>query len=146
MVACFRNDAIAEQRVQQPIVKAHIIYKDVHGREITDVSNGVWLNECKGETTFTIGENRSLILFHFGRQGMLITPWKESYTHAQSWMNDGLPSLRIRDRAITGDIDRIEIRLLSESSGSCIKQIVLKAEVRLNEVPTLTPDPTSSAG
>jgi hypothetical protein len=126
-IACFRNDAVLGRSIHQPQVTAHILYKDASGSEITDVPSGIWLEEYEGHSAFTVGRKKCLIVFMLSNQGTLKKLWKESYTTEHSWMSGG-PSFRIRDERISGQIASVEIRLLVGHSGTCVMQLVLKAE------------------
>ena len=124
-IVCFRNEGVEGQRVPSVDVRAHVIYRDAAGQEITDVPSGVWLEEYKGHTGFTLGTKKCLILFLLTDQGTLKKLWKEAYRHAQSWMS-GLPSYRVRDEAIHGQVATLEIQLLSEFTDICVLKKVFE--------------------
>lgn len=119
-IVCFRNEAIVGQRIPSVAVRAHVIYRDGDSQEITDIPSGVWLGEYKGHVDFTLGAKKGLIVFFLTNQRTLKKLWKEEYRHAQSWMNDGLPSYRVRDEPIHGQVATVEIQLLSESTDICV--------------------------
>jgi len=140
-IACFRNDGIVGQRIQQPEVKAHIIYRDSEGQEITDVPRGAWMETAKDHVEFAIGKKSCLILFLLSNQGTLQKLWRESYFHEHSWMSGG-PSYRLNYAAISGKIASIEILLLSEASGAAILQTIFDVEdYKEGELPKLTVRP-----
>ncbi|MBZ5723147.1 MAG: hypothetical protein LAO03_22640 [Acidobacteriia bacterium] len=112
-VACFRNERIVGQKIEQPTVRAQIIYKDHHGNEFTDVSNGVWTEDPLISPLFATGERKCLILFLLSNQGRLKKLWKEAYTTSHSWMSGG-SSIRIRDEDVKGKIAVVEVRLLND--------------------------------
>jgi hypothetical protein len=124
-VVCFRNEPVVGQTLEQPDIKAHIIYKDSTGKEITDASGAVWLGEYGDETFFESGKKKCLIVFLLNKQGSLLKLWKEQYHTSTSWMARG-PLFRIRDEAMRGTVASVEISLLA--GGSC----VLKVEFRVN--------------
>ena len=126
-VVCFRNEGILGREVREPDIKAHVIYKDVNGNEIADVPRAVWLQEYKGHTPFNTGEKKCLILFLLTKQGTLKRLWKEAYFHEHSWMSGG-PSFRVGDERIPAQVATVEISLLSESGGKCLKYLTFQAE------------------
>jgi hypothetical protein len=111
-VLCFRNEPVVGRRVQEPSVKAHIIYKGKDGEEITDAPRAVWLGHYGEEIVFETGKKRCLIVFLLSSQDTLKKLWKESYTTSESWMAGG-PLFRIRDEGIRGEIASIEVSLLA---------------------------------
>lgn len=84
-IVCFRNDGIEGQRVPGVDVRAHAIYRDADGQEITDMPSGVWLEEYKGHADFTPGIKRCLIVFFLTNQGTQTTA--RSQEHSE---HDGL--------------------------------------------------------
>ena len=138
-IVCFRNEGIEGQRIASVDVRAHVIYRDAAGQEITDIPSAVWLEEYKGHTDFTLGTKKCLIVFLLTNQGTLKKLWKEAYTHEQSWMGGGEPSYRVRDEAIRGQVATVEIQLLSELTNICALKRVFEAGTYENGVlPKLT--------
>lgn len=126
-IVCFRNEAVVGQRVQQPSVKAHILYRSKDGKEVTDVPRAVWLSEYGEETLFETGKKRCLIVFLLSNQDTLKKLWKETYTTSTSWMAGG-PLFRILDEGIRGDIASVEISLLV--GDVCILSATFQAQPR----------------
>jgi hypothetical protein len=59
-------------------VTAHVIYRDTRGNEITDLSNGVWLENRGPETIFDAGKKRCLIVLLTGKDNkFLLKIWKD---------------------------------------------------------------------
>jgi hypothetical protein len=110
-VVCFRNDAIVGKPVRQPNLKAHIVYKNKNGQEITDVPRGVWLDHYGESILFETGKRRCLILFLLSKQGTVMKVWNDSYRTSQSWMSGG-PSFRIRTEAMSENVASVEVNLL----------------------------------
>lgn len=110
-VACFRNEPVVGQRVQQPTLKSHIIYKDKNGEEITDVPRGVWLGELGETTVFESGKKKCLIIFLLSKQDTFKKLWNEEYHSETSWMAGG-PVFQIKNEGIRGDVTSVEVRLM----------------------------------
>ena len=126
VVACFRNDGIVGQEVDQPHVRGQIIFRDSEGREIADVAKGVWLQEYKDAVYFPVGAKQCLILLLLTRQGTLKRLWKYTYTTEHSWM--GGPSFAVGDAVISERIAMVEINLLESTTGTCVMQVLLGTE------------------
>jgi hypothetical protein len=128
-VVCFRNDAIVGNIVREPNIKAHIVYKDKNGAEITDVPRSVWLGQTGESTIFERGQRKCMIVLLLSNQGTLKKLWNESYTTAHSWMAGG-PSFRIRDEAMSREVSSCEISLLT------VKTCLLRAvfDVKQGEI------------
>jgi hypothetical protein len=114
-VVCFRNDAIPGQKIHEPSIKTHIVYRDKDGKEITDAPRGVWLGLSGESTIFESGQKKCTIVFLLSNQGTLKKLWNESYHSPNSWMSGG-PLFRIRDEGIPEEVASVEINLLSHSS------------------------------
>lgn len=125
-VACFRNEAMVGRTLKQPSVKAHVIFKDSAGAQVSDISSGVWLDVYEDAAPFTVGTKRCVILFLLTNQGILKRLWKESYVTEHSWM--GGPSFRVRDEVIAARIADIEINLLEDATGTCLVQANFSVE------------------
>jgi hypothetical protein len=111
-IVCFRNEPVVGKRVQEPVLKSHIIYKDENGKEITDTPRGVWLGEYGETTHFELGKKKCLIIFLLSKQNTLIKLWNETYTTEHSWMANG-PLFRIGHEGIADDVTSVEVRLLA---------------------------------
>ena len=134
-IACFRNDGIVGKRLRQPHVKAHIVFRDAEGLEITDVPRAVWMDNSRDYVEFAIGHKRCLILFLLTEEGTLKRLWSERFFHEQSWMNRG-PSFRQRDDVISEKIASIKVDLVSEST--TIFQAILDVNWPDGQHPKLT--------
>ncbi len=126
-VACFRNDGIVGQTVQQPHVTAHLIYKDFAGHEIANVDRGVWLQEYKDAVHLTMGAKRGVIIMLLTNQGTLKRLQKESYMTEHSWMSGG-PSFRVVDDIIPEGVATIEVNLLDVDKGECLTRVKLRVD------------------
>ncbi len=134
-VVCFRNDSIPGQSLPEPSIKAHIIYKDKNGNEITDAPRGVWLGLPGESTVFESGQKKCLVIFLLSSQGTLKRLWNESYTTRNSWMSGG-PHFRIRDEGIPEEVASVEINLLSHSS--CLLRASFEVKrPEVDKLPTL---------
>lgn len=114
-VVCFRNESIVGQRIQEPNVEAHIIYKNKEGDEITDAPRGVWVGHHGEAIQFESGKKRCLVVFLLSSQGTLKKLWTETYTTGTSWMAGG-SQYRIRDSGIAGEVKSVEISLLTRDT------------------------------
>jgi hypothetical protein len=110
VLARFRNDASERinSGVQEPGVRAHIIYLDANRNELTDVPADLWLQEHWRYTTFTSGETKSLVLFIQSASGVA-KMWKE-----EKWTAWGQQTVT-RSEELPNNIAAVEVRLLSES-------------------------------
>ncbi len=141
----FRNDVVVGQKVEEPSLTCHIIYRDQDGKEITDVPRGVWLDHYGESVDFELGKKRSVVIFLLAKQGTVKKLWNESYFTSTSWMADGRPSFRIRDEGIRGETASVEISLLSGTS--CVLQAIFDLEEREDgKLPTLKLKSTSGNG
>ncbi len=128
-VVCFRNDAIVGQAVAEPELKAHIIYRDPNGNEVTDSQTGVWLGQYGEVTAFTVGHKKCLVVFLLSRQGTLMKVWNETYTTSDSWMAGG-PLFRIGQEGLSDDVASVSVSLLAEDT--CLLRAEFDVEERRN--------------
>lgn len=128
-VVCFRNDAIVGQAVTEPELKAHIIYRDRNGKEVTDSQAGVWLGQYGEVTAFTLGHKKCLVIFLLSRQSTLMKVWNETYTTRDNWMT-GRPLFRIGQEGLSHDVASVSVSLLAEDT--CLLQAEFDVEERRN--------------
>jgi hypothetical protein len=131
-VVCFRNDPIVGESIEQPTLKAQIVFRDANGAEIADVPRAVWLGQYGESTTFETGQKKCLIVFLQSSQNTLMKLWNESYTTETSWMSGG-HLFRIRSEALTGMAASFEISLISHNT--CVKQAKFDMPAREGELP-----------
>lgn len=112
-IVCFRNDPIIGQSVQQPRLKAHIIYKDKNGHELTDAPRGVWANHSGEAVRFETAQRKCLVVLLFSNQGTWMKVWNEAHTPPRHFPTRG-PIFLIRSEGISQNIASIEIELLAE--------------------------------
>ena len=125
-VACFRNEAVVGLNVHQPELKAHIIFKDKDGNEITDVPRAVWLDHYGESVPFGPGQKKCLIIFLLGDQKARIKLWNESYRTDHSWMSGGGPHFRIRNESIATGVAFVEVNLLSHDTCVVLASFVVE--------------------
>lgn len=135
-IVCFRNEPLPGHRVEQPNLRAHVIYRGAEGREIADAPDGVWLGEYSAYATFTAGKKNCLLLYFMDNSRELIRVWKETYRSEHSWM--GGVSYRIKIEPISETIATIDVSLL-RANGTCVMQTTLDVkQTGENQLPTVT--------
>jgi hypothetical protein len=112
LVACFRNEPAVGVDVEQPRLKAHIIYRDNEGNEISDANRGVWIERSGDTAYFDLGNKRCIVVFLLSSQGTWMKLWNETYTTQTSWMADG-PLFKIRQERVDKKVSSVEVNLLS---------------------------------
>jgi hypothetical protein len=136
LLVCFRNEAIPGQTPRQPQVDAHVIYKSGDGKELTDLSHGVWAEESANYTTFQTGHKKCLVVTALS-EGMLCKMWKEEYHTRTSWTPGGT-LFENRIEQVQGKIATIVVQLLDHWKGTCISEFILDVEaVADKELPSL---------
>jgi len=134
-IVCFRNDPIIGQSVQQPRLKAHIIYKDKNGQEITDVSRGVWVNHYGEAVRFETAQRKCLIVLLFSSQGTWMKVWNEAHTPPRHFRTREI--FLVRSEGISQNIASIEIELLTEDVCVAHAEFDLSTNAA-GQLPTLT--------
>ena len=136
-VVCFRNETILGQPAQQPNVRAHIIFRDSDGSEITDASAGVWLGAGKTVVQFTSGDKRCLVIFILGTNGRLFRAWAEKTKVPVA----GRPRTvwETSHSELSKPITAVEVHLLADWSGTGLFRVVFDVEPYVNRhLPKLT--------
>jgi hypothetical protein len=132
-VVCFRNEAAENREVSEPYVRAHVIYRDSTGSEITDLARGVWLDERSDVIQLGLGERKCVIVLLRGARNSLLKIWKEH--QVAEWGENLLP----RDEQIPIKPASIEVQLISGDTGTLlIRAIIEVGEVRDSGLPDVS--------
>jgi len=135
-LACFRNDPTGQTAVAEPSLRAHVIYRDSSGNEVSDLPMGVWLDQPSEIAEFRLGDKKCLIILLFNpRTKKRMKVWNELQQASFGTF------VQIRDEELPGSIASIEVNLLAAHKGACLVHTVLVAENLEDELPSFKARP-----
>jgi len=118
-VVCFRNEALLNRAISEPFVRAHIVYRDAKGAEITDVARGVWLDEYSDVIQLGLGERKCVIILARGERNILNKALMER--QSTQWGENFLPRFeQVFDTPAT-----IEVQLIWGDPGSLLAAVMV---------------------